>query len=611
MVTQQLEQTQAKMSVWDVLVHSTRHREGLIQALSHLKVSSGITPDELVALIKTIPIKHAITFTDRDLPSKGTDHNKPLHLTLKCHGKWVPVILIDNGLAINVCPFRVAYCLGYKKKDFSPSEVKVQAYDNTRRDVVGTLMLPMTFGSYQTKVQFHVKIRLGLETGMLTIHRDSGIRAPTEDNAPLLEIQHGEEDIALEGFSLDTSNVVFSVRIDDDFVISNVAIKIMKKMSYMPSLGLGKNLQGPAKFEARETLIRTTGLGYSPSNGSKTNKGDRLEDYFVKEKTKQVYQGQLEPFWDKETNTLLPGFEIFANDVWPENEEEFKAEKVPGKPTDWIEVFNMRSLAVLFKEDEPMWSDAESKSESESSESSESVESELVPLGPTPHGLYFEFESTCVYGAPEAFASDEINESDFAYFPDFRINCVDPDDEEIDFDGDCQALTSLLKEFEDVFVWSHADMPGIDPEIVGHQIPLYPDAKPVKQKLRRMRPDWVLKIKEEVTKQINARFLMVTEYPQWVANIVPVPKRDGRIRVCVDFRDLNKASSKDDFPLPHIDVLVDNTAGHALLSFMDGFSGYNQILMAPEDREKTTFVTEWGTYCYRVMPFGLKNAGST
>ena len=92
---------------------------------------------------------------------------------------------------------------------------------------------------------------------------------------------------------------------------------------------------------------------------------------------------------------------------------------------------------------------------------------------------------------------------------------------------------------------------------------------------------------------------------------MPVPKKDGRIRVCVDFRDLNKASLKDDFPLPHIDILVDNTAGHALLSFMDGFSGYNQILIAPEDREKTTFITQWGVYCYRVMPFGLKNVGAT
>ena len=79
----------------------------------------------------------------------------------------------------------------------------------------------------------------------------------------------------------------------------------------------------------------------------------------------------------------------------------------------------------------------------------------------------------------------------------------------------------------------------------------------------------------------------------------------------VNFKDLNKASLKDDFPLPHIDILVDNTTRHALLSFMDDFSGYNQIKMAPEDMEKTSFITPWGTYCYKVMPLGLKNVGAT
>ena len=77
------------------------------------------------------------------------------------------------------------------------------------------------------------------------------------------------------------------------------------------------------------------------------------------------------------------------------------------------------------------------------------------------------------------------------------------------------------------------------------------------------------------------------------------PKKDGKVRVCGDFRDLNKASPKDDFPIPHIDMLVDSTTRHLMLSFMDGFSWYNQISMAPKDIEKTSFITEWGTYCYR------------
>ena len=126
-----------------------------------------------------------------------------------------------------------------------------------------------------------------------------------------------------------------------------------------------------------------------------------------------------------------------------------------------------------------------------------------------------------------------------------------------------------------------------------------------------MNSKWFVQVKEEIEKQVKAGFLKVIEYSDWLANIVPVAKKDGRVRMCVVYWDLNKASSKDDFPLPHIDMLVDATARHALFSFMDGFSGYNQILMAPEDMEEATFITEWGVYCYPVMPFGLKNAGAT
>ena len=138
-----------------------------------------------------------------------------------------------------------------------------------------------------------------------------------------------------------------------------------------------------------------------------------------------------------------------------------------------------------------------------------------------------------------------------------------------------------------------------------------PHARPVKQKLRRLHPRWSLSIKEEIQKQLSVGFLLVAEYLEWLANVVLVPKKDGKVRVYVDFRDLNKASHKDDFSLPHINMLVDSTARYSMLSFMDGFSEYNQILMAPEDMEKTSFITKWGTYCYQIIPFRLKNARAT
>jgi len=152
---------------------------------------------------------------------------------------------------------------------------------------------------------------------------------------------------------------------------------------------------------------------------------------------------------------------------------------------------------------------------------------------------------------------------------------------------------------------------AVSPDIVQHRLPLNPECSPIKQKLWRMKPEMSLKIKEEVKKQFNVGFLAVARYPEWVATIVPVLKKDGKVQMCVDYRDLNRASPKDNFPLPHIDILVDNKDNFALFSFMDGFSGYNQIKMALEDMEKTTFVTLWGMFCYKVMSFGLKNAGAT
>ena len=101
------------------------------------------------------------------------------------------------------------------------------------------------------------------------------------------------------------------------------------------------------------------------------------------------------------------------------------------------------------------------------------------------------------------------------------------------------------------------------------------------------------------------------EYPEWLANVVLVKKAKCKWRLCIDFTDVNRACPKDSFPLPRIDLIVDATADHELLSFMDAFSGYNQISMDPNNQENTSFVTGQGTYCYRVMPFGLKNVGAT
>ncbi|XP_050277987.1 uncharacterized protein LOC126719481 [Quercus robur] len=134
-------------------------------------------------------------------------------------------------------------------------------------------------------------------------------------------------------------------------------------------------------------------------------------------------------------------------------------------------------------------------------------------------------------------------------------------------------LIKFLKENLDVFAWSHEDMPGISPEVIQHRLNVDPSKKPVQQRRRTFAPERDQEVAEEVTKLLTAGFIREVYYPEWLANVVLVKKANGKWRMYVDFTNLNKACPNDSFPLPRIDQLVDSTAGHKLLTFMDAFSG--------------------------------------
>ena len=172
-------------------------------------------------------------------------------------------------------------------------------------------------------------------------------------------------------------------------------------------------------------------------------------------------------------------------------------------------------------------------------------------------------------------------------------------------------LIEFLSKSSNQFAWTHLDMTGISQDIITHKLNVNPDFKPIQQKRRKIAPERNLIVNEEVQKLLDMGMIREVNYPTWLANVVVVPKKNGKWRVCVDYTDLNKACPKDPFPLPHIDAMVDATAGHEMLTFMDASSGFNQIKMYPPDQESTAFMTERGIYCYTAMPFGLRNAGST
>ena len=123
--------------------------------------------------------------------------------------------------------------------------------------------------------------------------------------------------------------------------------------------------------------------------------------------------------------------------------------------------------------------------------------------------------------------------------------------------------------------------------------------------------DKAQEVQRQVQALLDAGFINEVMYPTWLSNMVMVKKSNGKWRICIDCTDLNKACPKDSFPLPSTDELVDATSGFRFLSFLDAYSRYNQIPMHPSDEEKTAFISPMDTYCYKVMPFGLKNIGAT
>ena len=176
-----------------------------------------------------------------------------------------------------------------------------------------------------------------------------------------------------------------------------------------------------------------------------------------------------------------------------------------------------------------------------------------------------------------------------------------------------KCIQELLAEYLDVFPWDHKDITGVNPELGELSIDLMLGAKAIRQRQHRRNPKYSMMVKEEIERLLDASYIYPMLNSEWVSPLVVVPKKpspDGKpkIRICQDFRKLNDATKKDYYPIPFTDMILDIVAGWELYSFLDGYSGYNQIWIRKEDQLKTAFTTEWGVFAFRRMPFGLCNA---
>ena len=251
---------------------------------------------------------------------------------------------------------------------------------------------------------------------------------------------------------------------------------------------------------------------------------------------------------------------------------------------------SVRDMKMEATEDE--WSSDDSSSTMESSSSSDSSESESesslevmgVTLGNPNH--YKQSDKECLSDDKmEKMLAKDLTKSEKEMYRD------------------------MLRRHSSLFISNYEQISGVT--VVQHHINLKPGFKPVAQKLRRLGAVQQDALLLEVKKLLQAGFIYPVEDSEWVSPVVVTPKKNGKWRVCIDYKPLNAATKRDHFPLPFQDEILNEVAGHERYTVCNGNSGYFQISIAKEDQKKTTFITPWGCFAYKVMPFGLTNAPAT
>jgi hypothetical protein len=169
----------------------------------------------------------------------------------------------------------------------------------------------------------------------------------------------------------------------------------------------------------------------------------------------------------------------------------------------------------------------------------------------------------------------------------------------------------FFREYKDVFAWSYQGFKTYDTRIIQHTIPFKSGVKPFQQKLRKYHLSLEPLMYQELNKLLDAKIIFQVRHSSWVENLVPVRKNYGEIRLCVDFINFNRASEKDNYPVPSMEQLLQTISGSNIFSLLESFSGYNQVLVSEEDRLKTIFPTNWGTFADKHMPLGPTNVGET
>ncbi|XP_017984271.1 PREDICTED: uncharacterized protein LOC108663589 [Theobroma cacao] len=474
-VVEQLTKTPARISLFSLLLNSEAHRNALLKVLNQAYVAQDISVKKLDHIMGNITVGNFIAFNDEEIPSGGRGSNKALHITIKCKDHAIPRVLVDNGSALNVMPRSTLTKLLVDVSYMRTSHMIVRAFDGTTREVVGDIELSIKISPCIFEVQFQVMDiapSYNCLLGRPWIHMAGAI--PSSLHQKVKFIAEGQ---------------LISVCAEEDILaIQPSSAPYVEATEEVPECSFKSFEFVNATYVGEKKVIPTPRLLVATKMGVKqiVGKGCRAGFIHLEAPTK--------------VNQVLRIFDELSIHMIRDEE-----------PNEKIPVV----YPVLLGEELSNWTATELPIIFKSSEMSLNNEHE----DNLDNDLNIDFEM--IPNIDELKNEEEVD--DYSLPPDLS-RMLEQEENEILPHQELTEMINLRNREE-----KKEDMPNLNTDIVVHKLPMGPDCKPIKQKLRRMKPEMLLKIKEEVKKQFDAGFLEVAKYPEWVANIVSVPKNDGKV----------------------------------------------------------------------------------
>ncbi|KAI5342997.1 hypothetical protein L3X38_010873 [Prunus dulcis] len=621
------------------------------------------------------PTCASITFTNEDLLLGSKPHNRPLFVSGYVREQKLSRMLVDGGSTVNIMPKFTMIKLGITIDELSRSRLMIQGFNQGGQRAMGMIRIELVIGDLKSNTLFHVidaKTSYHLLLGRPWVHENrlvpstlhqcfkfyrGGVKKILGDVKPFIEAEsyfadakfYIDEDVAFEVIPVEVHSTGQAIPRKDE----QLKCLSAKENSDNKPKSTAFGQMGSPPIDSRKVAIPVLRYvsssrrkeGQSPFGEEvKPRKLGKSDMKFLKESTtmplpklsnsdvsKSSVPGFVRPLQDATRREYLlvkrskEGFDPNAYKLMSKTGYDFGLSSSLGERISRHQnqsgIQSAPRRSALERPGVPSQpSEEKSERELESGILVDSTEdNEIQSLIPSrmkrlstldvTSGGQLKVKRRAIIQTRKAL--NQQNESDNEEVEILAVHrvMIKELDEEEPFEDEVHNAPAALADGGQTTVDELKELnlgTNEDPR------PIFSGTRPIKRTQCRFRLELLSQIEAEVDKLIAAGFIREVKYPTRIANIIPVKKKIiGQIRICVDFRDLNEACPKDDFPLAIIELMVDATTGHEALSFMDGSSRYNQIRMSPEDEELTAFRTPKGIYYYKVMPFGLKNTGAT